>query len=119
MARVLIISNDEGSRYLYQVAISYQKISVDVANTISSGIKNITKSKPDMVILDISVPDIKDLSLLQELKTKTGQMPLVILTDMKNSDQNKEAGILGACKFMIKGQNSLGELIKTVRGAIK
>jgi DNA-binding response OmpR family regulator len=118
MAKALIISSDEGTRYLYEVAIAYQKISVIVADTIAKGVKNITKDRPDIVILDIMVPDIKDISLLRALKCEVGACPLVIMTDLKNSSEKNEATILGAVKTMVKGKSSLGELIKTVRKAV-
>lgn len=119
MAKALIISSDEGTRYLYQVAIGYQKIKVEVADTIAEGVQNITKKKPDIVILDIMVSDIKDINTLQELKGKVKTMPLIIMTDMKNSTLKKEASIFGACKTLVKNESSLGELIKTVRRAVK
>lgn len=115
MAKVLIISSDKGSRYLYEVAITYQKVEVLVADTVAEGIKVVTSAKPDMVVLDIMVPDIKELGLLAELKTKANQMPLIIITDMQQTDLPQEAGILGACQFMVKGESSLGDLIKKVR----
>ena len=119
MAKALIISGDEGTRYLYEVAISYQKIEVGVAQNIAEGIKKLKVFHPDIIILDIMVSDIKNVSKLRELKGKISSMPIIILTDMKNSTQKKEASILGACKTMVKNESSLGDLIKTVRKAVK
>lgn len=119
MAKVLIISGDEGTRYLYEVAISYQKIDVLATNTITDGIKKITVQKPDLVILDIMTPDMKDINILHELKGKASSLPLIIMTDMQEKDKNKEASILGACQYLVKGEHSLGDLIKTVRKAVE
>jgi DNA-binding response OmpR family regulator len=119
MATALIISGDEGTRYLYQVAIGYQKIKVTVAGSISEGIKKAKKRIPDLVILDIAVSDIKDVTKLRELRGTVSSMPVIIITDMKNSTEKKEASILGAVKTMVKSESSLGDLIKTVRSAVK
>lgn len=119
MPKALIISSDEGTRYLYQVAVSYQKIAVAVADSISDGVKTIEKDQPDIIILDIMVSDFNDVGLLRDLKSKLGSMPLVIMADIKNTSSKKEASILGAVKYMVKGENSLGDLIKTVRRAVK
>jgi DNA-binding response OmpR family regulator len=118
MGKALIISSDEGTRYLYELAISYQKISVFVADTIAAGVKMVSKERPDIIILDIMVPDIRDVGALQALKGEVGSCPLVIMTDLKNSNRKNEATILGAVKTMVKSQSSLGELIKTVRKAV-
>lgn len=119
MARALIISSDEGTRYLYELAISYQKITVDVASDIVTGLEKIGKIKPDIVILDIMVPDIKNLEALKKLKGKVDSMPLIIMTDMKDAGKLNEASIFGAVKTMVKNENSIGDLIKTVRKAVK
>lgn len=119
MPKALIISSDEGTRYLYQVAISYQKIAVIVAGTIADGVKKVEKDVPDIIILDVMVSDFKDVGLLRDLKEKLGSMPLVIMADIKNSSSKKEASILGAVKYMVKGESSLGDLIKTVRKVVK
>jgi two-component system OmpR family response regulator len=119
LAKALIISGDEGTRYLYQVAISYQKIQVEVAPNIAEGIKKVQKFGPDLVVLDIMVSDIKDIPKLKELKGTISSMPVIILVDMKNTSEPKEASILGAAKTLVKSESSLGELIKTVRKAVK
>lgn len=118
MPKALIISSDEGVRYLYQVAISYQKIEVVIADSIEKGIKTVEKDVPDIIILDIMVSDFKNVGLLKNLKEKLGTMPLVIMADIKNSSSKKEASILGAVKYMIRGESSLGDLIKTVRKVV-
>lgn len=119
MAKVLIISGDEGTKYLYEVAISYQKIEVLTAGTIEDGVKKVVASNPDLIILDIMTPDMQDTNILQELKGKADSLPLIIMTDMQDKDRNKEASILGACQFLVKGEHSLGDLIKTVRKVVK
>ncbi len=115
MARALIISSDEGNRYLYETAINYQKIEVDTASDIASGIQKIQKAKPNVIILDIAVPDIKEVAALK----KKGDMPVIIMSDMKNAGELKEAEILGAVKMMVKDKSSLSDLIKTVRKIVK
>lgn len=118
MARALIISDDLGIRYLYEVAITYQKIAVDTADSITRALKTIESKKPDIVILDISTPDFKDVDLLKEIKLKAEDLPLIILTDMKNPNREEAASILGACHYLVRGESSLGDLIKTVRKAV-
>lgn len=119
MAKALIISSDEGTRYLYEVAIAYQKIEVLTSDTIKGAASLIEKKQPDIIILDVQVADFRDIGLLRNLKDKAGSMPLVIMADMKVPSSNKEASILGAVKYMVKGESSLGDLIKTVRRVVK
>lgn len=119
MVKALIISSDEGARYLYQVAIAYQRIETEIASTIADGLKKIAQDDVDIVILDIMAPDIKDVNTITELKTRLKSLPLIIMTDMREASQKQEASIFGACQTLIKGEHSLGDLIKTVRKVVK
>lgn len=120
MARVLIIESDEGTRYLYKTAIQFQQFQVETAESISEAIKKISSFKPSLVLLDIMMPDLKDINLLEELKEKIqGDMPVIILTDTRDRSLQKEASILGACDYLSKSENTVGDLIKKVRNTIK
>lgn len=118
MPKALIVSGDESTRYLYQVAIAYQKIEVSVAKSVKEAITEITKNKFDIVILDLETNDIDQVEELKSVSKNVESMPVIIITDMENSTIEKEASVLGACKFMVKGENSVGELIKNVRKVV-
>ena len=87
MAKVLIIESDEGTRYLYKTAIKFQRIEVEAVENVSEGIQKITTSKPSLVLLDIMTPDLKNVDLLKELRTKVeGSLPVIILTDTREKN---------------------------------
>jgi len=120
MAKVLIIESDEGTRYLYKTAIKFQRIEVEAVENVSEGIQKITTSKPSLVLLDIMTPDLKNVDLLKELRTKVeGSLPVIILTDTREKNSQKEASILGACEYLSKSESSVGDIIKKVRSTVK
>lgn len=119
MAKALIISDDDGTRYLYEVAITYQKIEVETADSMVEGIKKISEDKPDIVILDVRTKDIDEVNIVKEVKCGNGSLPVIIMTDMKNQSGAKSASVIGACQFMVRGESSLHDLIKTVREAVR
>ncbi|PIZ00122.1 hypothetical protein COY62_04220 [bacterium (Candidatus Howlettbacteria) CG_4_10_14_0_8_um_filter_40_9] len=120
MAKVLIIESDEGTRYLYKTAISFQQIQVETAESVSRAIEMIGSFKPSLVLLDIMTPDLKNIDLLKELKLRIeGSLPLIILTDMREKDVQKEASIFGACEYLSKTESSVGDIIKKIRSVVK
>lgn len=120
MAKVLIIESDEGTRYLYKTAIQFQHIEVEAVENITEGIQKITTSKPSLVLLDIMTPDLKDVDLLKELRTKVeGSLPVIILTDTREKNAEKEAPIIGACEYLSKSESSVGDIIKKVRSTVE
>ncbi len=117
MAKVLVIESDEGTRYLYKVAIAFQKIDVITARTSKEGFKKITKEHPDLVIFDIMTPDVAAFDLLGELRkhAKNHILPVIILSDFKDPSLAKKASVLGACDYLVKSEHSIGEIIGRVR----
>jgi DNA-binding response OmpR family regulator len=119
MTRVLIIESDEGQRYLYQIALKFQKFEVLTANDAKEGLAMLKSEKPNLVLLDVMVPDLDQIGFLGELqKNTTPPLPLIILTDLRDGAAEKEAAIFGACEYLNKSEHSLGEIITSVRKAI-
>lgn len=120
MAKVLVIESDEGTRYLYKVAIAFQKIEVTTAKTAEEGLKKITKEHPDLVVLDIMTPDVTTFDLLGELQkqAKDHVLPVIILSDFKDPSLAKKASLLGAYDYLVKSEHSIGEIIGRVREVV-
>lgn len=120
MTKVLIVESDEGARYLYQMALRFQKFDVLTTNTAKDGLESLQKDKPNLVLLDVMVPDLKEVDFLGHLQDdKSGPLPLIILTDLRDGAAEKEAAIFGACEYLNKQEHSLGEIITSVRSVIE
>jgi len=119
MATVLIIESDEGTRYLYNTAIKFQRLETITAKTASEGLEILKKEKPDLVLLDIMTPDLKDINLLEELQRAIGdQLPLIIITDLREKNEAQERSIFGACEYLSRNESSVGDIIKKVRSIV-
>jgi len=119
MAKALIVSNDDAARYLYKMAINFQKMEVAVARSIKEAVGKIMKSLPDLVILDLETVDLDELPLFKELKKKGQKLPVIIMTDLSAAEAKKKACVLGACRVLAKSEATLGNLIKTTRQTVK
>ncbi len=98
---VLVIEDDvEFARILYQLAheLSYQCL---LATTAVEGIQLAADYLPDAILLDIGLPDISGISVLQKLKTesRTRHIPVHIISA---SDRAESAMQLGAIGYMVK-----------------
>lgn len=119
MTKVLIIESDEGTRYLYQIALKFQRFEVLAANTAKEGLEILKKDSPNLVLLDVMVPDLKEVDFLTQLQNKeNGPLPLIILTDLRDGAAEKEAAIFGACEYLNRKEHSLGVIINSVRSVI-
>jgi DNA-binding NarL/FixJ family response regulator len=79
------------------------------ADTGSEGMRLVEQIKPDIVLIDIDLPDISGLDLIYEIKTKTTSK-VIVLTDHSSQDVVNAALQNGADSYILKSMNL--ELIK-------
>jgi DNA-binding response OmpR family regulator len=80
--------------------------------------KILAEDWPDLVVLDLMLPDVSGFQLLQEIKRKDARLPVLILT-ARAGDEDRIRGLnLGADDYLTKPFN-LEELILRVRGMLR
>ena len=119
MAKALIVSGDEAERYLYKMAIEFQKIEVLLAKDIKEAIKKILVSVPDLVILDLKTIDFDKIAELKVIKKSHRSLPVIIMTELKKDEAKKQACVLGACQILAQKEATLGNLIKKTRETVR
>jgi DNA-binding response OmpR family regulator len=119
--KVLVIEDDERTRRLYKAAMAFQSINVATAANASAGFKKFLSFKPDLVILDIMLSGDGEMNIIKKFREHgaTHTLPVIILTDLKDESIRKEASIIGACEYLVKSENSIGDLITKVRTILK
>lgn len=80
MAKILIVDDEEHIRYLYSEELSEAGYEVITAGSGYKLIETIEKEKPDLVVLDIKMVDYNGLDLLQDIRNKVYDLPVVLCT---------------------------------------
>lgn len=102
--KVLIIDNkipflDSAIKYLNL----HQKVElVGWALSGSEALDKINIFKPDLILIDLSLPDMSGLSLIREIKKLFGSQKIVVLTLHDSEDYRTEAKLAGADGFISK-----------------
>lgn len=87
----------------------------DVA-TVSEALENVGPSAPDVVILDVHLPDGNGIDLCRTLKSQFPGLACLILTAADDDRVRSEATAAGASDFLIKALHGL-DLVAAVRAA--
>ncbi|MBI3550588.1 MAG: response regulator [Elusimicrobia bacterium] len=78
---ILIVEDDESQRMLMKHIIEKEGFRVEEANDGASAVKQITKAKPDLVILDLMLPGKGGVEILRDLQAEgIGDVPVIIIT---------------------------------------
>jgi len=122
MPKVLIIESDEGVRYLYDIALTFQNLEVQTAHSMHEGLKMLAKFKPDLLLLDQMVPDFDSVNLLKRIQKDVPEnMPIIIATNLSDDahKESEEVKILDAFEYLVAGKHTVGDVIRTTRKAVR
>lgn len=91
------------------------------ANNGSEVFKILETEIPNIIILDILLPEINGLDVLQKVKTneKFRKIPVIMLSNLSKQSDIDRAKLLGANKFLVKAAVSLDEIIHEIKQLIK
>ncbi len=80
MAKILIVDDEEHIRYLYSEELSESGYEVITADSGYELLERIEEEKPDLIVLDIKMVGYNGLDLLQEIRNKFYDLPVVLCT---------------------------------------
>ncbi len=80
MQRILVIDDDPAVTSLLKRGLSYEGFAVDVAGSGEAGLATARERPPDLVILDIMMPRLNGLDVLQRLRAADDRQPVILLT---------------------------------------
>ena len=89
---------------------------VGAAETLSAGRELVKSTRPDVLLLDVNLPDGSGLDIIQEVKSASPDTQVVVLTRLSDENTLLRAVDSGASGFLSKSC-SLTELMSTVRQA--
>lgn len=112
---VLIIDDSNTSLVLLEWALKDEGYKTLVALNIHEALKIIAKKKPDLILLDLFMPNISGYDFLK-MKHKLGitEVPVIIISAYDSQESVKQTLDLGASEFIAKPFN-IQQIIKTVK----
>jgi two-component system alkaline phosphatase synthesis response regulator PhoP len=117
MRKILIIDDDENLTWAIQKRFENFGFETIAATEGKSGVELVEKERPDLVILDLNLPDVDGLDICRYLRRRTN-IPVVMLTG-RAEDHDTIVGLeIGADDYITKPFN-LNELAARVRAVLR
>lgn len=113
---ILVVDDDEMNREILEAFLKLDNYQVTLATTGSSALAEIERNIPDLVILDVRLPDMDGYSICQQLRAQdvTASLPVMIVTGYEGAEERNTALNAGANDFLSRPFSS-DELITHVR----
>ena len=115
--KILIIDDEKEIRKLLKVTLSAHNFLVEESENGNSGVTKAAFFKPDLILLDLSLPDIDGLDVLKRIR-EFAKMPIIILSVRENENDKIIALDLGADDYITK-PFGIGELLARIRAAMR
>jgi len=114
--KILIVDDEEHIRYLYSEELSDAGYEVITAENGYMLLEKIEEEKPDLVVLDIKMVDYNGLDLLQDIRNKFYDLPVVLCTAYDTFKENMKS--IAADFYVIKSFD-LSELKNKIAMALE
>jgi len=103
MGRMLLV-DDDPAMILDQLthALSPEGIRIDVARTAEEGLQHVACQPPDVILLDVHLPDLSGLEAYQRIRQIDGRIPVIFITWAATADTAIEAMKKGAYDYLFK-----------------
>lgn len=120
-ALLLVAEDDQFYANLYRTKLEKEGFSVVVASNGTETLELLKKHRPNLVILDLIMPETDGFEILKKLKKETWakNVPVIVLSNLGQEEDINRAKELGAYKYVIKSNVSIHQMVESVEEALE
>lgn len=114
--KILIIEDDKSLVKLIKEAMESKNFEVIVALEAREGSSKALTEQPDLILLDILLPEENGFQCLSNLKEhpKTQAIPVVILSNLGQNEEIRKGLATGAIDYLVKADLSIDEVVEKI-----
>ena len=114
---ILVIDDEVQIRRMLRISLDAHGYRVKEATTSQEGVQQAAMSRPDLIILDLNLPDKSGLETLKDIR-EWSRTPVIVLS-VKSSEQDKIALLDSGADDYLTKPFSMGELLARIRAALR
>jgi DNA-binding NarL/FixJ family response regulator len=105
LIRVLVIDDNADWRHYAEILLNSRGITdIDMASTGLDGVRKAAAHKPDLVVLDIGLPDVSGLDAARQIRSASPQSRLLLVSTHEDPDVIDAAAAIVRCAFATKSR---------------
>ena len=113
---VLVVDDTDSARDIAERILRFYGVQTIGARSGPEALDLLDQISPDLILLDISMPDMDGLTLLEHIRndSRWQDIPVVMMTAMTDKESVKRAFGLGACEYLVKAEFSAPRMLEVV-----
>jgi DNA-binding response OmpR family regulator len=114
MAKVLVIDDEQGIRALLDTLLRRKGYQVIVAESGQKGLECFHREHPDVLVLDLKMPEMDGFTVLQQVRSLDPIIPVIILTGAGTAETEQRVRAMGVTEYVEKefSLHLLGDALK-------
>ena len=116
--RVLVVDDEANITDLVATALRYEGFSVEVASNGTEALRSAEKFRPDLVVLDVMLPDRDGFAVVKRLRADGHHVPVVFLTARDSTEEKVKGLTVGGDDYVTK-PFSLEEVVARIRAVLR
>jgi len=119
--KILLIEDDYFLSGIYLAKFGLEGFEIISSRDAEKGLELSKKEKPDLILLDILLPNKDGFWALKELKndSTTKNIPVIVMTNLSEDENIRKAFDYGASEYLVKSNFLPNEVIEKVKKLIK
>ncbi len=119
MRKIMIIEDDKSLQEIYKINFEVAGFEVEIEGDGLSGISTVVEKKPDIILLDIMMPNMDGFAFLRAVKENTSiSIPVVVCSNLSDKETYDKAFAAGASAVLLKVDYSGKELVQKIESIL-
>lgn len=120
MTKIAIIEDDPVISQMYRMKFEADGFEVELANNGKRGVALAETFSPDLILLDIQMPEMNGVEALKIIRSKSWgkDIPVIILTNLGEEESSKEIRTLGVKSYIVKANLTPRQVVQRVKDAL-
>lgn len=120
MTKIAIIEDDLVISQMYRMKFEADGFEVQLANDGEKGVALVKSFKPDIVLLDLQMPNLDGTGALRQIRENSWgkDVPVIILTNLGKEEAPKEIKDLGIHSYIVKAELTPRQVVSHVKEAL-
>lgn len=118
MAKLLLVDDEEILVQMYKKKFEDEDFEVEAAYNGEQGLEKLTQYRPDLVLLDVTMPKVDGITVLKKIKSdpQMHSIQVMLLTNIAISKEEEESVInLGAAAYLLKADYVPKDIVEKVK----
>ena len=118
--RILLIEDDPFILRMYETKFHWEKLDVKVADNGLEGLKCLEEFDPDIVLLDLLMPELDGFEVLRKIRSdsKYDKLPVIVLSNINQDEDIRRATELGATDYFVKSELTPSQVVERIKEVV-